>query len=171
MRVFLLFFGVLLAACASDDPSLERRGGPAPEGPVDDPVVESEGGAAGAGGSPDAAPGPGGAGTDAPIAFCEAYAVLAAKCQRCHQDPTVNGAPVPFLTYEDTQAQYYDTTLKWSDVMVGVVERDFMPYVALNGSPSLVGGTVEPLTPDEKATLLGWLGEGALPEGGTDCSP
>ncbi len=113
----------------------------------------------------------GGASAPRAITFCEAFAVIRAKCQRCHRDPTVNGAPVPFLTYEDTQAQYYDSNFKWSEVMVGVIERDFMPYVALNGSPGLVGGPVEPLTPDEKATLLGWLREGALPEGGTDCSP
>jgi hypothetical protein len=28
---------------------------------------------------------------------------------------------------------------------------------------------VEPLTASEKATLLGWLKQGALAEGGTDC--
>ena len=58
----------------------------------------------------------GGAGTTEPINaagggedlgtgpdFCAARTVLRDKCQRCHQDPTQNGAPFPLLTYADTQ--------------------------------------------------------------------
>jgi hypothetical protein len=94
---------------------------------------------------------------------------MRSKCQRCHTDPPVNGAPVPFLTYEDTQAQYYASDEKWSDAMVGPVTRGFMPYVALNDPPTSLMPPVEPLTDDEKTTLLTWLKQGALPEGGTDC--
>jgi len=166
-KAYLVAVGLALLggfACASEDPKLERRGGPLPPGPVIDEAVGGHVGSDGAGGA-----GTEGGGPATAIAFCEAFQVIRAKCQRCHNDPTVNGAPVPFLSYEDTQAQYYMTDLKWSDVMVGMVENDFMPFVALNDSPDLVGGTVEPLTADEKATLLGWLKQGALPEGGTDC--
>jgi hypothetical protein len=80
-----------------------------------------------------------------------------------------NKAPVPFLTYEDFQASYFDSGFKWWEIAVGAVERDGMPYVGLNGPPTNLKPPVEPLTVDEKSTLLGWLKEGALPEGGTDC--
>src|SRR5690348_1039123 len=35
--------------------------------------------------------------------WCDARAVLAAKCWRCHTDPPKNGAPFSLLRYEDTQ--------------------------------------------------------------------
>jgi hypothetical protein len=146
-------FIALVAGCASDDPDLERRGGPLP-----DP--------SGDGGS-----GQGTAGSDSgPIVpFCDALAVIRAKCQRCHGDPVAHGAPVSFLTYEDTQGPYYTTDSRWWEVMITAVTKDFMPYVALNEPPTSIMPPVEPLTPDEKATLLGWLHQGAKPEGGTDC--
>ncbi len=148
--------------CSGGDYVLERRGGPFPTAPVVDAPPAGEG-AAGAGE-------PGGAGGAAAlIPFCDALGVIRNKCQRCHGDPITNAAPVPFLTYEDLQAQYYDTDQQWWQVAIDKVERDVMPFVALNDSPSLVGGTVQPLGADEKATLLGWLKQGALPVGGTAC--
>jgi hypothetical protein len=44
-----------------------------------------------------------------------------------------------------------------------------MPPVALNQPPTNLMPPVEPLTADEKTTLLGWLEQGAKPVGGTDC--
>lgn len=64
---------------------------------------------------------------------------------------------------------YGTSTLKYSDLMVNDVAKGFMPFVALNEPPNPIMPPVEPLTADEKATLLGWLKQGALPEGGTDC--
>lgn len=149
--VGLVLMWCLGAACSSGDYELERKGGPLPP----DPDMSL-------GGS-------GGSSADGPIAFCDALTVIRNKCQRCHGDPLQNGAPVPFLTYDDLQQPYGDSELKWWEIAVGMVDRDVMPYVALNGTPGLVGGTVEPLTESEKATLLGWLKQGALPEGGTEC--
>jgi hypothetical protein len=172
---------VAVVACSSGDYKLERRGGPFPTEPVTDEPRPSGGGSGGAvavepgaGGAAEptsGAPAAAGAGgsPETPISFCAALVVVQAKCQRCHGDPITNSAPVPFLTYEHFQAQYYDTELKWWEVAVGMVERDVMPFVALNENPSLEGPPVEPLTAEEKATLLGWLKQGALPEGGTDC--
>lgn len=139
--------------CGSDDPEVVRRGGDLPD-------------TNGAGGEGTAA---GGADSGVEVAFCDALEVVRAKCQRCHGDPLENSAPVPFLTYEDTQAQYYDTDRKYADVMLSAVERDIMPYVSLNDGPTPIMPPVEPLTAGEKATLLGWLKQGALPAGGTDC--
>jgi hypothetical protein len=76
---------------------------------------------------------------------------------------------VAFLKQEDFQAQYYDTEFRWWEISVGMVERDKMPFVALNGPPTNLQPPVEGLTVDEKATLVGWLKQGALPEGGTQC--
>ena len=149
----LLLASLVTLGCSGDDASIERRGGPLP-----DPD-----GSAG-----DAATGGAGA-SDAPIPFCNALQVIRAKCQRCHQQPPKNGAPVPFLTYEDTQAPYGTSAFKYSDVMLSVVENETMPYVTLNDGPSPIMPPVEPLTPDEKATLLGWLKQGALPLGGGTC--
>jgi hypothetical protein len=145
--------GVMLAlatGCGGDDSVLTRRGGELPD--------TSEGGATGV------EPSGGGA-----VAFCDALTVVRAKCQRCHGNPLQNAAPVPFLTYDDFKAQYGTTEFTYGEVAVGAVERDIMPYVALNEPPSPVMPPVEPLTAAEKATLLGWLKQGALPEGGTDC--
>jgi len=94
---------------------------------------------------------------------------MRAKCQRCHGNPLTNGAPVPFLTYEDTQARYGMTNEKYSDVMLQVVEKDIMPFVALNKGDNPIMPPVEPLTSAEKETLVAWLKQGAQPLGGTDC--
>jgi hypothetical protein len=171
---------VVAAGCSSGEYRLERRGGPFPTEPVSDEPLPSGGSGgtmvvepgAGGGAEPTSgAPATAGAGgsPEELILFCDALVVVQAKCQRCHGDPITNSAPVPLLTYDDFQAQYYETEFKWWQIAVGMVERDVMPFVALNDNPSLEGGTVEPLTVDEKATLLGWLKQGALPEGGTDC--
>jgi hypothetical protein len=158
--------------CSEGEYELERRGGPYPSAPIPDPATGGSGGSsggAGSGGSAGAAGEAIGGAGESPIAFCEALTVVQAKCQRCHGDPLTNGAPVPFLTWEDFQAQYGVSDFMWWQIAEDMVDRDQMPYVALNGSAGLEGGPVEPLTPDEKATLLGWLQQGALPEGGTDC--
>ena len=139
----------LIAACASSDPQLTRKGGPLP----------------GVAGETDVSVG--GAGSE-PIKWCDALLVIQAKCQRCHQEPPKNGAPMHLLSYEDTQIQWTMTKLLYQD-MADVVGRDIMPFVALNGPPTNLMPPVEPLTADEKATLLGWLNQGAKPEGGTDC--
>ena len=105
---------------------------------------------------------------DADIRFCDALAVIRAKCQRCHTDPPQQGAPVPFLTYEDTQAPY-GASETYADRMLIAVEGDIMPPVGFNDPPVSIKPPVEPLTINEKATLLGWLKQGAKPVGGTDC--
>jgi hypothetical protein len=146
----LVLASSLALGCSSDDPAVERRGGPLP--PDDTPAGAAGQGSAGS-----------------PISFCEALSVIVAKCQRCHQDPPQHGAPAPFLTYEDLRAPYGNTGRTYADVMGDLVEKDLMPYVALNEPPVSLMPPVEPLTVEEKATLLGWLEQGAKPEGGTDC--
>ncbi|RYZ02599.1 MAG: hypothetical protein EOO73_31125 [Myxococcales bacterium] len=148
----------LTLGCA-DDPSVERKGGPLPDA--------GSGGGLATGGS-DGGATVGGEASEEGVSFCNALIVIRNKCQRCHGDPLRNSAPVPFLTYEDTQARYYMSNKRWWEIMIPSVEQDFMPYVALNDPPGIMP-PVEPLTAEEKATLLGWLEQGAKPEGGTDC--
>lgn len=141
--------------CANDDPSLERKGDDIPGSQAD-------------GGAPSAATG-GADGLGDSVPFCDALTVIRAKCQRCHGSPLKNGAPVPFLTYEDTQAPYSTGDEKYSDVMLPAVEKDIMPFVALNDGANPIMPPVEPLTDGEKDTLVAWLKQGAKPLGGTDC--
>jgi hypothetical protein len=162
-------FALLLAliasqGCSDGEYELERRGGPYPSAPIPDPPRGGSGGSSGG----DAGAATGGA-ADQLIPYCDALVVVKEKCQRCHNDPPENAAPVAFLSWEDFQSQYYMTEFMWWQIAIDMVERDVMPYVALNTSPDLVGGPVEGLTVKEKATLLGWLKQGAQPEGGTDC--
>jgi hypothetical protein len=103
------------------------------------------------------------------VPFCDALTVIRDKCQRCHGDPLKNGAPAPFLTYEDTQKLYPTSDMTWADVMLPAVEKDIMPFVALNEGTKPIMPPVEPLTDAEKDTLVTWLKQGAMPTGGTDC--
>jgi hypothetical protein len=138
-------------ACTDNDYELERRGSSTPPTAVKEPAD------GGAGASSEAIP------------FCDALTVVRAKCQRCHGDPLQNGAPVAFLTQADFQEPYYTSELKWWEVAVDVVGRDVMPYLVPNNPPTSLMPPVEPLTAAEKDALMGWLKQGALPEGGTDC--
>jgi hypothetical protein len=141
-----------LAVACAEDPDVEREGGPLP------PDHSGDGGS-------DA-----GGGNGAPVAFCAAFEVVAAKCQRCHADPPKFGAPVPFLTIEDFHRPYGSGDSKeYVQAAITQVENDLMPYTALNDPPTSLMPPVEPLTGEEKATLLGWLKQGATEEGGTDC--
>ncbi|MES1183913.1 MAG: hypothetical protein ABUL60_08850 [Myxococcales bacterium] len=83
--------------------------------------------------------------------WCAARVVLQAKCQRCHGEPQENGAPFPLLSYADTQVVDRAGSPR-SDKMKAALESDFMPPQFLKLTPE-----VEPLSDDERATLLDWL--------------
>lgn len=118
----------------------------------EDPKVSRSGGSAGESGD----------GTSVP--FCAALDVVRAKCHRCHGSERMAGAPASFVTFDDFHAPYADGSEEWWQVMINAVSKDLMPYVGANLTPP-----VEPLTSEEKKTLLDWLNEGAKPVGGTDC--
>jgi hypothetical protein len=154
----------LYAGCTSQ--SSERRGG------TDVPDLGAntaasgaggalgEGGASGEAGAPAAAP---------PVTWCAAYNVITCVCQQCHQNPTVNQAPFPLVTYDDTQMPYQATNSKkkvWQEMQL-VVASGFMPYQGIEDPP--VDPPVKPLSDERKATLLTWLAQGAHDEGGQDC--
>lgn len=141
------------ASGCSHEPTIERRGGPLPDADVTSPPprcgAEGEGGEGGA--------------VATRVAFCQAEGVLRESCQRCHADPPGHGAPFPLVTYEDTQEPFDVGKARWQR-MREVVESGFMP-IRLRLDPP-----VEPLTCEQRTTLLGWLEQCALPEGGTDCA-
>ncbi|HEX6274157.1 MAG TPA: hypothetical protein VFZ53_14010 [Polyangiaceae bacterium] len=144
---------VVLGACSVHEPELERRGGPVPDsGTTPKPPSCASDGAGGEGGVP-----------ATPIRFCQAERVLRESCQRCHQDPPVHGAPFALVTYADTQQPFFGEQLRW-ERMREVVEADIMPPLRTRLDPP-----VEPLSCEQKATLLGWLRQCATAEGGMDC--
>jgi hypothetical protein len=146
----LVFFGSVWA-CGKHEPEIERRGPPLP-GPGAPASCPSDG-AGGEGGVP-----------SVPVRFCQAEIVLRTVCQRCHQDPPLQGAPFPLVSYEDTQAIYEGEKLRW-ERMKEVVASDFMPARGTGIEPP-----VEFLTCEEKSTLMGWLEQCAQPLGGTECA-
>jgi hypothetical protein len=95
------------------------------------------------------------------VSFCDAYAVIERKCVRCHSDPPRNGAPFPLDSYEATQVPSpsgKEPDRIRADRILKVVEAGFMPFTSL-----LLDPPVEPLSCEEKATLLEWLRNGAPP--------
>lgn len=131
---FVLVLVAPLAACSEHEPELGHIGGAGSSG-------------AGDGGSV-CAPGPSVA---APAYPCEIFDILSRRCHRCHTDPPQNGAPFPLLTWEDTQEEYFGGKQRWQ-FMKNAIKSDFMPLTALALDPP-----VQPLTAEEKATLLEWV--------------
>ena len=143
---------LLASACGTHEPLVERRGDPRPNPDASTNPPACDNGAGGEGGVP-----------AIPVRFCQAEIVLRTVCQHCHQDPPLHGAPFALVTYEDTQQPFGSMgKLRWQR-MREVVASGFMPLLGVRDVP------VEPLTCEERSTLLGWLGQCAPPEGGTDC--
>ena len=101
------------------------------------------------------------------VPWCDAYKVINCVCQQCHQNPTLNGAAMPLMTYEDTQAPFplaTSSTLVWQRMQVAI-RSGSMPETS---NPS-VEPPVKPLSDAQRSTLLDWLAQGAHDEGGSDC--
>lgn len=99
--------------------------------------------------------------TDENNEFCAASAVIQRKCVRCHSDPPQNAAPFALDTYAATQEPSPtrdDPDRIRADRMLHAVESGFMPYMGFSLDPP-----VEPLTCEEKTTLLAWLRHGSPP--------
>jgi hypothetical protein len=77
---------------------------------------------------------------------------MSAKCQTCHQNPPLNDAPFPLLTYADVHS-LFGTIPKYQE-MHYLIQPD--------GSPHMPFGTAPQLTAAEFSTLDDWL---------LDCAP
>jgi uncharacterized membrane protein len=83
--------------------------------------------------------------------WCDARAVLQAKCVRCHSAPPAHGAPFSLLSYADTQELDHSGKPRF-EKMRAALDTELMPPTFLQLEPP-----VEQLTTDEKTTLLAWL--------------
>lgn len=93
---------------------------------------------------------------------CDVGAVIAARCQPCHQQPQLNGAHFPLLRYEDTREPFGSGGKLRFQRMAQVIEPDFLPHMPPSTAP-------QPMPP-ELATLRSWLATCALPvPEGTGC--
>ncbi len=91
---------------------------------------------------------------------CQVDDVFARKCRRCHTIPTRHGAPLVFLTWDDTRQDRLGQPLY--AVIGRAVRTGFMPY-RVDANPP-----VQPLTDDEKKIILDWVDAGAPQE---PCDP
>jgi hypothetical protein len=102
------------------------------------------------------------------VQWCEAYKIINCTCQQCHQNPPLHGAPIPLMTYADTQAPFPKATSPgtvWQE-MQGVIGNRFMPFTG----DATVMPPVQPLTDAQQATILAWLSQGATDLGGQKCT-
>jgi len=114
-------------------------------------------------GAPGAAAGASGATNAVSSSWCATDRVLSRKCRRCHQDPPLNGAPFPLLSYEDTQVVDGRGKPRFQK-MADSVASAYMPPQFLSLTPP-----VELLTDEERTTLLDWCAAGAHSEDGAPC--
>jgi uncharacterized membrane protein len=112
------------------------------------------------GGAPSAASG---ASSTLSSSWCATDRVLSRKCRRCHQDPPLNGAPFPLLSYEDTQVVDGRGKPRFQK-MADAVASAYMPPQFLSLTPP-----VEPLTDEERTILLDWCAAGARADEGAAC--
>jgi uncharacterized membrane protein len=113
--------------------------------------------------SPDGAPSVAGGSSSSGPSWCEIQAILAAKCQRCHQRPALHGAPFALLTYADTQVRDSKGRARFEQI-ADAVGSEYMPPQFIELAPA-----VALLTTDERATLLAWCAQGALLGGSSTC--
>jgi hypothetical protein len=141
---------VLAAACDGGDPASPTfEPVTSPEASSDDAATETET-STGEGGAPFANCGNVPASGSIPA---DVQTVLAAKCQVCHQDPPLMGAPFPLLTYAEIHSDFAANFPKYKE-MHALIQPD--------GSPHMPFGTAPQLTADEFSTLDDWL---------LDCAP
>jgi uncharacterized membrane protein len=74
-------------------------------------------------------------------------AILSARCQPCHQNPTMNGAPFPLLTYQDVNGMFGPIPI-YQEMYV-LIQPDGSPHMPFRNAPQL--------TADQLQTLSSWL--------------
>jgi hypothetical protein len=107
-----------------------------------------------------------GDGAPEPVKWCDAYKIINCSCQQCHQNPPLHGAPIPLVTYADTQAPFGKPPGTVWQEMQGVIGNHFMPFT---GDPTVMP-PVQPLTDEQQATMLTWLSQGATDSDEQNCA-
>jgi hypothetical protein len=105
---------------------------------------------------------------------CDVERVISVKCRRCHDRPAALTdclankacieAPFPLENWSDTR-HAIGGGKRVVDYIQGVIERDEMPFKTDSIQPP-----VEPLTPEEKSTILDWA-RACAPAAATGCTP
>jgi hypothetical protein len=87
---------------------------------------------------------------------CDVWQVLHDRCHCCHQEPPLNFAPFPLLTYELTHEVYSMTTgkLRW--------ER-MAEVTAVNGIPHMPLASAAQLSATQLETIQNWFAACAPP--------
>lgn len=78
----------------------------------------------------------------------DVYAILQQSCTTCHSSPPKNGAPNSLEYYEDTQAEYYTTGLRWWS--------QIREHAIFNKPPS-APFQLPPLPQAQKDALSAWI--------------
>ncbi|HEX4449016.1 MAG TPA: hypothetical protein VH044_19885 [Polyangiaceae bacterium] len=145
MRFFpfmVLSVGAALAACSGGSPASPTAQGVG--------SVTSDASSSGDAGSSDAGD---------PFAACgtipttgtipaDVTAVLTARCQTCHTDPPVNGAPFPLLTYAQIHSDFVPGVPKYEEMYM-LIQPDGDPHMPFGDAPQL--------STDQFDTLASWL--------------
>jgi uncharacterized membrane protein len=76
-------------------------------------------------------------------------AVMMAKCETCHGNPTQNAAPFSLVTYADVHAGFAGTDMPIYQVMWALIQPGSNPHMPFGNAPQL--------TPSEFTTLSDWL--------------
>ncbi len=156
----VLSLGVLFGACGDDDVPLQPGSGsdqPSDQNQGDgDSYVPGDGTQGGDGDGTIYNPPP--ASNDP---FCKVEAIVKAKCQSCHGETMIAGAPMPLLTHADYTAQGKVTTDKPVFTLIGERIHDVQRPMPPQG--------LTPVTDDEKAVIDAWIAAGA-PAPTEDCS-
>jgi hypothetical protein len=75
-------------------------------------------------------------------------AILSSRCQTCHADPPVNGAPFPLLTYSDVHMLFAGTLPIYQEMYM-LIQPDGIPHMPFGNAPQL--------TSEQLQTLSSWL--------------
>ena len=165
---FPTWLAVLALSCSSASPRDRPAGAEVEAGAAGEAGAEPEAGAAGeAGAEPEAGAG-GAAGAEAGALseppWCTVQAILARKCQRCHDTLPAHGAPFALITYDDTQSKDNKGKARFERI-AHALDKQLMPPQSVKLDPP-----VEPLTDAERATILNWCAQSAPLTGGAACA-
>jgi cytochrome c5 len=112
---------------------------------------------------PDAGSANDGEGTAQPnrdSAWCGALSVFQSACQSCHGTELLFGAPMPLVSYEDTQGLALDQTTPLSEAIGARIHHATSPMPPIGQTP---------LTSEQLAALDAWVAAGAPTDDDPSC--
>lgn len=123
------------------------------------PVTGNTGGGGGTSGTGGGTSGTGGGAANAGQLPCDVGAIVSSSCVECHQSPPLYGAPMPLVTWADTQAD--SVQFPGQKIHQRMAARVSATQLPMPQPPRL-------LTAQQIATITAWSGAGA-PQGSGMC--